>query len=139
MRAAWETYVGTGRQDARRSSYLTAWHAEDLSGLAPAVIAVGEYDPVRDEVNEYARRLRTEGVAVQATTLAGVAHAAFLDTGHAGQTLRHWLADATAAAFRAAARTRAAVSGRARTTGNPTITIANNSLPQAADVTDRHG
>jgi len=74
-------------RDANRygwSSYLRGWptpppHAvpartEDLSGLPPAWIGVGDLDLFYEEDIDYARRLEQAGVAVQLERVAGAFH-----------------------------------------------------------------
>jgi len=48
--------------------------AESLAGLPPALIQSAEYDPLRDEAELYAERLRAAGVRVDMTRWAGVNH-----------------------------------------------------------------
>lgn len=46
----------------------------DLTGLAPALILTGEYDPLRDEGELYGRRLRAAGVRTSISRYAGAGH-----------------------------------------------------------------
>ncbi|MGW3136863.1 alpha/beta hydrolase [Streptomyces sp. NPDC001139] len=71
--------------------------AQQRDGPAPAVLAVGELDPVRDDVTTYARLLRAAGNTVRLKVLPRTPHAAFLAVGGPGAGnpgLRRWLGTA---------------------------------------------
>lgn len=47
-----------------RNEYLAPLLVDDLSGLPPATVITAGFDPLRDEGNEYAKRLQADGVDV---------------------------------------------------------------------------
>jgi acetyl esterase len=69
----WNYYLSSERD--RSNPYCCPGVAKDLSGLPPALIVTAEYDPLRDEAEEYAARLKRAGVAVKCTRYEGVTHA----------------------------------------------------------------
>jgi len=81
--------------------------AESLQGLPPAMVITAECDPIRDQGEEYAQRLRESGVPISSKRYAGAIHAFFNLSGvvDAG---REAIEDA-GAALKAALRATAAV------------------------------
>jgi acetyl esterase len=69
-------YTGEGRSD-RTDWRISPLHAEDLRGVAPAVVITAEFDPLRDEGQEYVRRLEAAGVPVVNLPYDGMIHAFF--------------------------------------------------------------
>jgi acetyl esterase len=90
------------REDFRYAPLI----AGNLSRLPPALIVVGEYDPLRDDGVAYANRLREAGNDVELADYPGMVHP-FFSMGGAIDAGRRCMTEATAAlrrAFEAATR-----------------------------------
>jgi acetyl esterase len=70
----------------------------DLQGVAPAVVVVAEFDPLRDDGLAYAERLAAAGVPVDVRTFPGLIHG-FVDMGRHSVAAQQAL-DETCALFR---------------------------------------
>ncbi|WP_314242322.1 alpha/beta hydrolase [Streptomyces kutzneri] len=98
LMAAWKDYRHPGRPVAADGTRLhsTPLEAADLRGLAPAVMATGDLDPVSDDVHHYGRLLRAAGVEVALREFRQTGHGAFLQPahapgGHPTASMRRWL------------------------------------------------
>jgi acetyl esterase len=58
----------------RANPYAVPSRAKDLSGLPPTLIITAECDPLRDEGEDFANRLRQAGVAAGSVCLKGAIH-----------------------------------------------------------------
>ncbi len=75
MRWFWRHYVGADALSSGSVPPLAALcRVENLEGLPSATVITGEYDPLRDEGEVFARRLAAVGVEVELTRVPGVIH-----------------------------------------------------------------
>ena len=100
MRWFWDHYVpDPARRADRRCSPLLA---DDLSGLAPAVVVTAQFDPLRDEGAAYAAALAAAGTDVRHIAARGHIHTSLtmVDVVLSGAPVRAEMADALGALFR---------------------------------------
>ena len=68
----WEQYLSS--PDDRSNTYAVPLRADDLSGLPPALLLAGEFDPLLSETEAYAARLHASGVPATFTHYPGASH-----------------------------------------------------------------
>jgi acetyl esterase len=74
MKWYWDQYTTDPAQRAQSTASPLRASADELAGLPQALVIVGEADPLRDEGEAYAARLRSAGVPVTAERYEGIIH-----------------------------------------------------------------
>ncbi|MCG3171841.1 MAG: Carboxylesterase NlhH [Pseudomonadales bacterium] len=99
MRWFWSHYLAHPGQASE--PYACPSHASDLAGLPPATVITAGYDPLRDEAEDYAARLRAAGVSVRLQRYAGMIHGfvSMADVFDDGRAARELIAEQLRDAF----------------------------------------
>ena len=99
MKWFWECYLADEEDGCQ--PHASPLRAEDLGRLPPALVITAEYDPLRDEGEAYAARLRDAGVPVTLTRYDGMIHAFIRRTAifDKARTAMQQVADALKQAF----------------------------------------
>jgi acetyl esterase len=72
MRWFWAQYLGPDGDP--RDPYASVLCTDDLTSAPPALVITAEYDPLRDEGETYAARLRDAGIDATCSRYAGMIH-----------------------------------------------------------------
>lgn len=94
MRWFWNHYLGGTKIDVK-DPLVSPLYAKSLAGLPPAFVSTAEFDPLRDEGEAYAQKLKAAGATVEVRRYAGVFHG-FMLMGKFIPEARQLVADQTA-------------------------------------------
>jgi acetyl esterase len=94
MQFYWERYLP--RPEDGANPLASPMRAESLSGLPPALVITAEYDPLLDEGEAYAEKLRAAGVPVTLSRYDGMIHG-FFGMSHVLDKARQAVDEASAA------------------------------------------
>lgn len=75
----WGHYLASPKDG--NNPLASPYRAASLKGLPPALVITAEYDPLRDQAEQYARRLGDEGVQTTLTRYDGMIHGFFCMAG----------------------------------------------------------
>jgi acetyl esterase len=75
----WDHYLASPEDG--KNPYASPLQAADLSRLPPAIVITAEFDPLRDEGQAYAKRLKEAGVSVTISHYEGLIHGFFWSAG----------------------------------------------------------
>lgn len=95
----WDHYLRDAEDG--KNPYASPLRTEDLSNLPPTLVITAEFDPLRDEGEDYAQRLKEAGVQVEETRYNGMIHGFFWMPGALEQGMQavNQAADALKRAF----------------------------------------
>ena len=71
----WNYYLEN--ESDKTNKYVAPLHADNLGGLPPTILITAEFDPLRDEGEQYAQKLADAGVSVKFQRFDGVVHEFF--------------------------------------------------------------
>lgn len=91
MQWFWKQYLATDEDG--KNAYASPIQARELRRVAPAFVITAEFDPLRDEGEAYAARLKEAGVPVEAKRYDGAIHG-FFNLGHIMDQGKQVMADA---------------------------------------------
>jgi acetyl esterase len=89
--------------DDRRNPLASPTFTTNFNGLPPALIITAEFDPLRDEAEDYGQKLRDAGVPVQVSRYEGMVHG-FISMNDMLDKGKDGIAEAAAALKKAFAR-----------------------------------